>query len=315
MWNVSGALGKFFFVAGLMPALAFFAAMDLVVVPLFIRDWHMVDIELLGIKGVVYVLGGTFLGFLLLALNTPIIKLYENGLLLSPWLRQRNQERHRQRYPALVARREDYRQAAEGGQNLQDVIAKLKGVHEKIERETRGTQRLPHAAEYVMPTALGNAFAVSEEYPYERYGMDAIVYWPRLAAVIPEDYRSQIADLKTTLDFSLNLSFLAGLFGLGALGMGAWFRTVPELVYGLLALVVAYGLYRVAVGSARELGEMVMSCFDLFRGALLEKLSLPKPDSLSAEQRLWQSLGSFIRRGEEFYYPTVSAAKDNRPPL
>lgn len=75
MWNVSSALGKFFFVAGLMPALAFFAASDLVIVPHFLGGRHLVDIKFLGIEGVVYVLGGTFLGFLLLALNRPIIKL------------------------------------------------------------------------------------------------------------------------------------------------------------------------------------------------------------------------------------------------
>jgi hypothetical protein len=138
------------------------------------------------------------------------------------------------------------------------------------------------------------------------------VYWPRLTAVIPKDYQAQVADLKTTLDFCLNVSLLAGLFGLGAIGVGIRFRTTAEFVYGLLAWVVAYGLYRLAVGSARELGEVVMSCFDLFRKALLEMYGLSKPNSLIAEQRLWRLLASFIRRGEAFYYPAELATDDNR---
>lgn len=310
MWKVSGALGKFFFVAGLMPALAFFAASDLVIVPHFLGGRHLVDIKFLGIEGVIYVVGGTFLGFSLLALNTPIIKLYENGLFLSHWLKRRNQERHKQRYTALIQQREAYQQATNDEAGLEEAIAKLEAVHQAIERKFGSRQHLPHDANHVMPTALGNAFAVTEEYPYEHYGMDAMVYWPRLTAVIPKDYQSLIADLKTTLDFWLNLSLLAGLFGLGAIGVGIWFRATRGPAYGLLALDIAYVLYRLAVGSARGLGQVIMSCFDLFRGSLREKHGLPKPDNLIAEKQLWKSLASFVRRGEEFYFPTVLAKAD-----
>lgn len=76
-----------------------------------------------------------------------------------------------------------------------------------------------------------------------------------MTVVIPGDHQSQVADLKTTLDFLLNFSLLVGIFGLGVLRVGAWFRTIPELVYGILALIVACGAYRLTVGSARELGE------------------------------------------------------------
>jgi hypothetical protein len=188
----------------------------------------------------------------------------------------------------------------------------LEGVHEAIERKYGTVQILPHDAEYVKPTELGNVFAVIEEYSYERYGMDAVVYWPRLIAVIAEDYRSQIADMKTTLDFLLNLSLLAGLFALGALGLAAWFLVLPELIYGLLALTVAYALYRLGIGAARELGNVIMGSFDLFRSALLEKYGLPKPASLIAERRLWLLLASYIRRGEEFYFPLEMATADDQ---
>lgn len=314
MWNVSGALGKFFFVAGLMPALAFIAACDLVIVPRLSGGQHLIDIKFLGIEGVIYVVGSTFLGFLLLSLNRQIINFYENGLLLSPWLKRRKQELHRRRYTALAMRREAYRKAAESGQDLEDAISKLEAVYDEVEAQ-KIPWSLPQDRDFVMPTALGNAFAVMEEYPYERYGMDAMVYWARLTAVVSEDYKANVADLKTTLDFLLNLSLLAGLFGLGSLVVAAWFRTASELIYGLSALLVAYVLYYLSIGSARELGEVLMSCFDLFRGALLEKYGLSKPSSLIAERRLWRLLTSFIRRGEEFYFPLELSTEGGRANL
>ena len=290
----------------------------MILAPVLFPQRHLVDAEFLVVEGVVYLVGGAFLGLLLLSLNTPIIKLYENGFFVSPWLKRRNKERHERRYVALNARRAAYRQAAETEQDLEEATGRLEMVHEKLEK-LESQQQLPHDIDYVMPTALGNAFAKIEEYPYERYGMDAIVYWPRLVAVIPEDYQSQLANLKATLDFFLNLSLLAGLFGLGALAIGVWFRIIPVFVYGLLALVVAYGVYRLAVASTRDLGELTMSCFDLFRGALLENLlgkyDVHEPVNLIAEQQLWQSLASFIRRGEGFYFPHNQATEDRHTPL
>jgi hypothetical protein len=310
MRDVAGSLGKFFFIAGFVPALAFCVAVDLVILPPLLGGQHLVNLELFGIPGLLYVLGGILLGFLLLALNTPIIKLYENGFYVSGWLKKRNRDRCLERYTALMARREAYQQAAEQDRELEAAIAKLEAVHKKLE-SLETAQRLPHYPEVVMPTDLGNAYAVMEEYPYERYGMDAMVYWPRLSGVLSDEYRAQIADLKTTADFSLNFSLLSGLFGLGSLAVGSWVPGVWELVCGVLALVAAYGLYRSAVGSTRELGEAVMSSFDLFRGTLLESYGWPKPDSLSAERRLWLLLASFIRRGEEFYFPLEPTAGDH----
>ena len=311
MWNVSGALGKFFFVAGLLPAVAFLTACDLLIVPGLSGGQHLADIEFLAIKGAVYLIGGTFLGLLLLALNTPIIRLYENGFFVAGRLKRRNEAQCRQRYTALAARQEDYRTATERGEGLQDAIAKLEGVHEAIEAKHGETQTLPHDPAFVMPTALGNAFAVIEEYPYERYGMDAMVYWPRLATVISADYQAQIADLKTTLDLLLNLSLLSGIFGAAALGMGMVEQSPVKLVCGLAALVLAYGFYRMGVGATSELGGAIRSSFDLFRGVLLAKYGLSRPASLNAERRQWMLLASFIHRGEEFYSPLELGTSDD----
>jgi hypothetical protein len=192
-----------------------------------------------------------------------------------------------------------------------EAMGKLEQVHGLI--EARGDmQYLPWDIDRVMPTALGNAFAVMEEYPYYRYGMDAMLFWPRLSAVIPAEYRTDIANVKTALDFLLNLSLLALIFGLEVLGISAWHLSYPEAIYGLSALVIAFLLYRSAIISARSLGELVTSSFDLFRDALLEQLGIAKLAGPTEERQVWLNLASFIRRGEEFYFPDWTSANTRK---
>ncbi len=306
MWRVGSALGKSFLVAALMPAMAFIAACDALVLR-HVVPRRLFDLKLLGIEGAVYIVGGCFLGLVLVALNAAIIQAYERGFFISRWLERRHRERHLERYTALLERRQDLARAATR-EERQTAIAKLEAAHLATERKHGAGRELPHTPEQVAPTALGNVLAAMEEYPYERYGMDAAIYWPRLAAVIPESYKTLVADLKTTFDFWLNLSLLAGLGGLLALGVGGGSGEPVPVVAGIVALFASHGLYRLAVGAARSFGELVASCFDLFRRALLEQCGLPQPQSLADEQRSWQMLASFIRRGEAFYFPQEEAS-------
>jgi hypothetical protein len=317
MWSVSSGFGKHFFAAGFMPALAFLAAIDLVVAPYFLDQGHLVDTELLGISGVVLIVGGVFVAFFLLSLNVPIIRLYQNGLVISSWLEKRNRARQKTRYEALEKARKEYdaakAQAREtasasgaaesGAGGLEYAVTWIEKAHQTIERENGVIQDLPYDPKRVKATDLGNVMAVTADYAYERYGMDNAIFWPRLLEFISGDYQAQLADLKTTMDFYVNLSFLSGAFGLIAVVVGLWYQSPLEVVLGLLAAVIAYGLYRGAVESAANMGTVVKGSYDLFRGELAAKLGLPKPDRLADERREWKEYASFIRRGEEFYYP------------
>jgi hypothetical protein len=303
MWSVGDTLGRLFFVAGFLPAFVFVSAVGFVLTPHGAAQWVQDDLTALLATTTIYLLASTLLGLLLLILNKPIIKLFENGFLISRWLMRNNMHRHEKIYTALLARRVGYHKAVEAGVQTEDAIAKLEAVHEKIEQTTHGAVEIPIEVRNIKPTALGNAFAVMEEYPYERYGMDAMVFWPRVVNVLSEPQRAQIADLKTTVDFLLNLSLLAILFGVVAILLGAWTLTAARLGIGLVAIAVGYVLYRMAVGTTLEMAEAVMSSFDLCRHTLLQQFGLPKPTSLLAEQRVWMLLASFVRRGEDFYFP------------
>jgi hypothetical protein len=321
MWSVGASLGRSFLVAGFLPTIVFILALDYVVAPLLYGGQSLLNRSYQGIEDLNYLLVAVVVSFLLLALNQPLISFYSQGpFFLRRLLLRRNLERHRETFTALHARQEAFRQASENLVGLVEAIGRLEATYEALEK--RGNWRnLPAESQLVKPTELGNILTRMESYPYEHYGMDSSQFWPRLTAVIPEEYKDQIGDLKTTLDFMLNTSFLAGVFGTVSLVLGAWqsiFATnedqgefaVTAILLGLVALVSSYAFYRIGVGVARVFGKNITSCFDLFRWKLLEDFGIDRPDSLIAERQLWQALADFIRRAELFYYPTTTTNED-----
>ena len=268
-------------------------------------------------------------GVLLTALNKPLIHFYEGAYAfqrrwLLKWAVRRNLHRHQALYQSLLACREMYniakvasgtedgsqpsdreRQANSAALAIDDAYARL---------EASGSVRdLPIDPSVVAPTALGNAYAVIEEYPYQRYGIDPMVFWPRLLAVLPSDYRASIGEQKTTCDFLLNLSLSLTLFTVVAFIIFVAHAVSNQLFSGLalaggLAALVAYGLYRVVVSETHVLGKLISGAFDLYRACLLEQFGFRRPPSLLEEQALWRELATFIHRGEPFYYPHVADA-------
>jgi hypothetical protein len=305
--QVSGDFLRFFLVGGFAPSFVFVLLTDVLILPRF-SPHRLGDITLFGSPLISYAIASAALGLLLMALNTSIVRLFEHGL-LPRWARGLNRKRHDRRYSALSQRREDYFGATAAAARELAAI-KLDGLHQKIERENP-VQRLPYSRDHVMPTDLGNAFAVAEEYPYYRYGMDAMTFWTRLVAVIPVEYGQRLAEQKSTVDFLLNLSLLCYLFAVGSLGIGLRFLSVPEIVYSLVAVASGYLFYRLAVSSTTTLGETIKASFDLFRHDLLSCYGQELPLTIAEERKIWIDLASFIDRGEDFYYPPGRAEESS----
>jgi hypothetical protein len=74
--------------------------------------------------------------------------------------------------------------------------------------------------EKVTPTALGNAWSLLEEYPYDRYGMDAMIFWPRLRGEVDATFDKRLTNQKILIDFLLNTSFLMLILGVEILVTG-----------------------------------------------------------------------------------------------
>jgi hypothetical protein len=264
------------------------------------------------------------LGVLLMALNAVIIKLYEGvhswqqGFLLRPWQRH-NRRQAQQIYGNLVALKDAYTRTLADlaslpqGESPLPLEQKRTSIEAEIERacdaiaERYSVQRLPRRPSMVKPTALGNAFAVIEEYPYERYGMDGVLFWPRLRPLLDESYAAALLNTKMVLDLLLNLSLLALVFGLEAVVIGVWSELDRVLIgAGIGAWILSYACYRGAVSTVYSLGDTITLCFDLHRRKLWEQFGFPPPRSLEEEQTTWLRLGQFLRRGEGFYYPRAT---------
>jgi hypothetical protein len=159
------------------------------------------------------------------------------------------------------------------------------------------------AGERLLPSRLGNALRSAEAYPAspDRYAMDGVFYWPRLYGVLPEGMRTTLEQARSAIDTMLILSLLAWLFVpvaagiLLATGAGwqAWPQWLVALGGGLLVGMVAY---RSAVSSALVFGELIRSCFDLYRHDLLKQLGYAIPDALQGEQQLWHNLAQQLTR-------------------
>jgi hypothetical protein len=270
-----------------------------------------------------------------------ILRLYQGKLpiaraLFRPWLK-RNQKRSSELYGPLPSLRRQYfflvskgvrlitTEAGEQAEPVADperaqLIDQLKqdiqALHERLEATTT-TRELPVDLERVGPTDLANTLSLAEEYPFERYGMDPAVFWPRLSAEIePEKLESMTASFGA-MNGLLNLSLLSCLFAteslIVAIGKGTgWIRPGAAsllqvrwlFVAAAVGIFVALAAYRAALGTARSVGNAMRTAFDYYRGNVLRRFNLKLPDSIEEERVLWLKLAAFIRRGESFYYPS-----------
>ncbi len=152
----------------------------------------------------------------------------------------------------------------------------------------------------VMPTRLGNALRAAEAYPgdEQRWGLDAVFWWPRLYLIMPDSARTQVDDARAALDQLVVLTMLSAAFGTVAVALSiAGLNLAAGLGCAGGAFLLSRGCYLAAVTSATVLGDLVRSCYDLFRGDLLTRLGWTIPPTLKSERQLWVALGQQLYRG------------------
>lgn len=178
-------------------------------------------------------------------------------------------------------------------EKLDDQQQAAKGVHEQRYGEiwyrlrlypinTSGKRYASH------PTLLGNILYAYEEYPKDRYGMDAIFYWPRLWLIVDKDNRDYISKSWTVADGLVNLSAVSWIACLvwTAVACGSllhlWRPThlpVHSSVGWTWAaiggwFVLGYLFYRLSLPFHRSNGEVFKSLFDIYRDKLSKLTSL-----------------------------------------
>jgi hypothetical protein len=142
----------------------------------------------------------------------------------------------------------------------------------------------------LMPTRLGNVLRAAERRPLVRYGLDAVVCWPRLWLIIPDAARTTVQSARSALDADLRAWIYAIALCAFALYQRNW---LPALA----ALSLGYFLYVRATASAITYGSLIVSVYDMYRTLLYDGLRLPLPTSVSDEPTAGTLVNMYLARG------------------
>jgi hypothetical protein len=157
------------------------------------------------------------------------------------------------------------------------------------------------------PTRLGNVLAAAEEYSHQVYRLDAVIWWPRLAALLPESFRIQVDAALTPMLAVLNLSMI---FTFSALIEGCLFLYQHQWLLGvlicLIGSVLAWICYLSSINQATVYGRFVRVAFDLYRHEVLKKMHIPIPNNPVEERLMWDLLTEW----HYFYRPPWEATNE-----
>lgn len=153
---------------------------------------------------------------------------------------------------------------------------------------------------YLAPTHFGNVLAATQYTLHDRYGIELTALWGPLEstpAVKDAPALASVKDERSTLDLLANTIFILALFTFECLAFfglrGRW----DEALLSLLALPVAYVVYRLAVRAARTWGDSVLVSFDLHRHDLRDALGLRKSGDAADQFELWDAASGFYLAG------------------
>jgi hypothetical protein len=161
----------------------------------------------------------------------------------------------------------------------------------------------PMERKHVLAASFGNVIRAFETYSRAMYGLDAIPAWPRIIAVVPDDFRETLNSAKAQVDFAVNTVYLALIVAIQYVAYAVTTRSAPMTWIPLVALAVTFLAYRFAVSSAREWGEHVKAVFDLYRHALLKQMGLEIPESWEDERQCWQEISRSFLYGYQLDLP------------
>jgi hypothetical protein len=248
------------------------------------------------------VLAIVILSYILYAFNIPLIRLLEGYWKDDiPWVKSLKRDLRSRQLESYIEHRYSRSSDAAGRDKIQEFDTFF-----------------PSSSEDVLPTTLGNTIAAFEDYPYTRYGIDAVVLWPRLIPVLRENkYIEIVAQQKAVFDFMLNMLIIILLCGIELISATAYMGQLgAAFLWILLTYLLVRLLYLGTVNGAVQWGASVRVAFDLYRGDLAKLLHLKPASSYREEVTRWRKLSQFILSGNkrrdfvEFSYESQKLARE-----
>jgi hypothetical protein len=203
------------------------------------------------------------------------------------------------------------------------LIAKIEALTKKDEKKLTDAEKaeladlydtraknFPDDEKWVLPTHFGNVLRAFEVYSRVMYGAEAIVIWPRLQTVIPEEYMAIIDSSNTTVNFWINLCFatIILLLEMAGLVIYACFASLTFTWYTPLIILCAcvaifLGFYKFAIHAAYGWGETVKSAFDVYLPALAKSIGLELPAKNENRIKVWTMYRAAIQYNQTKYLP------------
>ena len=154
----------------------------------------------------------------------------------------------------------------------------------------------------LLPTRLGNVLRAAEDRCAVKYGLDAIICWPRLWLLLPDSTKTELSATRN----ALNMTALLWTWSLLFLLWAPIFRVWWPLLLGMLSMWLAH---RWMIQSAQVYGSLLESAFDLYRFQLYKALHWPLPKTPAEERDLGQKLTDYLWHGSEQTFPEFTDGK------
>jgi hypothetical protein len=155
-------------------------------------------------------------------------------------------------------------------------------------RYDRALRQFPAEDTDFLPTRLGNLLRAAERRPYDRYGLDAIVCWPRLWLLLPDSTKKEIQEVRTQLNNGVRIFAWSLLFLIWTI-WSPW--AIPA------SLISASFAYSWILDSAEVYGDLIESTFDLYRPLLYQSLRIPLPKIPQREHAIGLQITEYLFRG------------------
>jgi hypothetical protein len=197
----------------------------------------------------------------------------------------------------------------------QYVLNRLKDETDRLESTLRFTiPQIGHpepgrgySSAIIAPTTMGNIGKTMRAYALTRYGLDLDIFWTRFQRTISNGTNDKFIDLiqgtKSQVDFAVASVFLITAVWLGwviyLLQHGSFFHLI--LVAGLGPYVSILS-YRLACQNYLVFADQMRTAVDMYRLALLNDFSLPRPANSDEEKDLWNLLGTHVGFDKEVYF-------------